>query len=109
MRFATLDEITDHYTHTKPASEISTMQMQVSETLRELVSSGRVIHDEDIYYPSFQIPGRYKMDLSGDVNILRHPVVHALQQHPGIANAELDEHYIRDKHPAWYETWAFPQ
>ena len=85
------------------------MQMQVSETLRDLVSSGKVIHDEDIYYPSFQIPGRYKMDLSGDVNILRHPVVHALQQHPGIANAELDEHYIRDKHPAWYETWAFPQ
>ena len=109
VRFATLGELTDHYTITKPASEISSTQMQVAETLRELVSSGRVIHDEDMYYPSFQRPGKYKMDLSGDVNLLRRPVVHALQQHPGIARADLDEHFIRDTKPAWYETWAFPK
>ena len=109
VRFATLEELTDHYTITKPASEIASTQMQVAETLRALVSSGRVLQDEDKYYPSFQRPGKYKMDLSGDVNLLRRPVVHALQQHPGIVNAELDDHFIRHKKPAWYETWAFPK
>lgn len=109
VRFATSDEIVDHYTFNKPQQERSNIQREVLTDLQQLVSSGRVIDNDKTYYPSFQQPGKYKMDISGDVNILRHPVVHALQQHPGIAQADLDEHFMRDKHPAWYETWAFPR
>ncbi len=109
VRFATLEEVIDHYTFNKHPDEHADMHGQVSAALQHLISSGAVILNDNMYYPSFQQPGNYKLDLSGDVNMLRHPVVHALQQHPGIANAEIDEHFMRDKHPAWYETWAFPR
>ncbi len=104
-----MDEIVDHFTHNKHLDEHADLRLQVTEALQRLITGSRVIKDNNLYYPSFQQPGQYKMDLSGDVNILRHPVVHALQQHPGIAHADIDEHFIRDKHPAWYETWAFPR
>ncbi len=109
VRFATLEEVIDHYTFNKHPDEHADMHRQVSAALQHLISSGAVILNDNMYYPSFQQPGNYKLDLSGDVNMLRHPVVHALQQHPGIANAEINEHFMRDKHPAWYETWAFPR
>lgn len=109
VRFATLEEIFDHYTFNKRPDEHADMHGQVSAALQHLISGGAVILNDNMYYPSFQQPGNYKLDLSGDVNMLRHPVVHALQQHPGIAHAQIDEHFIRDKHPAWYEIWAFPR
>ncbi|KAL0030612.1 hypothetical protein WJX79_009518 [Trebouxia sp. C0005] len=109
VRFATWEEIIDHYTFNKHPDEHADMHRQVLAALQHLISSGAVILNDNMYYPSFRQPGDYKLDLSGDVNMLRHPVVHALQQHPGIAHAEVDEHFIRDKHPAWYETWAFPR
>ena len=109
VRFATLEEIFDHYTFNKCPDEHADMHGQVSAALQHLISGGAVILNDNMYYPSFQQPGNYKLDLSGDVNMLRHPVVHALQQHPGIAHAQIDEHFIRDKHPAWYEIWAFPR
>ncbi len=109
VRFATMEEIIDHYTFNKRPDEHADLHGQISAALQHLISGGAVILIDNMYYPSFQQPGNYKMDLSGDVNMLRHPVVHALQQHPGIAHAEIDEHFIRDKHPAWYETWAFPR
>ena len=109
VRFANIEELIDHYTFNKRPHEQAPMRAQVIDALQHLLSSGDVIQNKDLFYPSFQKPGQYKMDFSGDVNIMRHPVVHALQQHPGIAHAEIDEHFSRDRRPAWYETWAFPR
>ena len=109
IRVANMDEIMDHYIFNKRPDEHADMRARVREAVQNLLSSGAVIQSNDLFYPSFQQPGQYKMDLSGEVNMLRHPVVHALQQHPGIAHVEIDEHFMKDRHPAWFETWAFPR
>lgn len=84
------------------------IRQQVQPALQQLVSSERVIEKAGVYYPSFKQPGKYKLDISGEVNILRHPMLKMLREHPGIAHADLDERFITNHQPAWYETRAFP-
>lgn len=48
------------------------------------------------------------MDLRGDVNVLRKALLVALQQMPGIVSAHMDENFIHNHHPAWYEVSAEP-
>ena len=108
VRSGSLGEVCGHYIYQKPASQHTETKQQVQKALQRLVSSGRVIDKGGIYYPSFKQPGKYKLDLSGEVNVLRHPLVKALQQHPGIAGADIDEHFIKTHQPAWYEIGTRP-
>lgn len=48
------------------------------------------------------------MDLKGDVNVLRKALLVALQQSPGIEYAHMDDHFIQEHRPAWYEVSAEP-
>lgn len=109
VRMANMEEIMDHYTFNKPPDERADMRARVREAVDSLLSSSAVIQSNGLFYPSFEQPGQYKMDLAGEVNMLRHPVVHALQKHSGIAHVEIDEHFMRDRHPAWFETWPYPR
>ena len=109
VRMANMEEIMDHYTFNKPPHEHADMRARVSDAVHSLLRSGAVTQSSDLFYPSFEQPGDYKMDLAGEVNMLRRPVVHALQQHPGIVHVEIDEHFMKDRHPAWFETWPYPR
>ena len=108
IRFATLEELFDHYTYQKPVAKAIAIRQQVQPVVQQLVSSERVIEKDGVYHPSFKQPGKYKLDFSGEVNILRHAMLRMLQEHPGIAHADLDEHFISTHQPAWYETRVFP-
>lgn len=109
LRSATLEELCGHYLYQKPPSQHSDIRQQLQKALQRLVSSGHVINKDGNYYPSFKQAGEYKLDLSGEVNILRHPLVKALQAHPGIASAHMDEHFIKTHNPAWYEIGTHPR
>ena len=109
VRYANLEKICEHFTYRKPASQAKGITLKVQHALELLVSSERVINKNGIFYPSFKQAGKYKVDLSGEVNIIRHPMLKALQQHPGIADADLDERFVMTHQPAWYETRAFPK
>ena len=80
----------------------------VLDMLQKLRSSGQIVSQNGRNSVSWRVPGEYKIDLRGDVNVLRKALVDALQQSPGIESAHIDEHYIRNHHPAWYEVSAEP-
>ena len=80
----------------------------VLDLLQKLRSSGQIVSHNGRNIVSWRVPGEYKLDLRGDINVLRKALVVALQNSPGIEYVHMDEHYIRNHHPAWYEVSAEP-